>query len=158
MCLILSQRSLRLSSVLFILFTLFCSSVVISTALSFSSLICSSTSDVLLLIPSGVFLVSVILLSVSVCLFFTSYRSLLINYCIFSILFSTFWIIFTIIFLNYFPGTLPISSSFFFFFWYCVFLVCSFICAIFICLFMLFFSVQFSSVQSLSRVRLFVTP
>ena len=38
-CLILSQRSLRLSSVLFILFTLFCSSEVISTILSSSSLI-----------------------------------------------------------------------------------------------------------------------
>ena len=38
-CLILSQKSLRLSSVLFILFTLFCSSEVISTISSSSSLI-----------------------------------------------------------------------------------------------------------------------
>ena len=53
--LILSQRSLRLSSVLFILFTLFCSSEFISTILSPSSLICSSASDILLLIPSRVF-------------------------------------------------------------------------------------------------------
>ena len=45
-----SQRSLRLSSALFILFTLFCSSEVISTSLSSSSLIHSSASDVLLLI------------------------------------------------------------------------------------------------------------
>ena len=45
--LILSQRSLRLSSVLFILFTLFCSSEVISTILPFSSLIHSSVSDIL---------------------------------------------------------------------------------------------------------------
>ena len=50
--LILSQRSLRLSSVLFLLFTLFCSSEVISTSLSSSSLIHSFASDILLLIPS----------------------------------------------------------------------------------------------------------
>ena len=42
--LILSQRSLRLSSVLFILFTLFCSLEVISTILSYNSLIRSSAS------------------------------------------------------------------------------------------------------------------
>ena len=53
--LILSHRSLKLSSVLFILFTLFCSSEVISTILSSSSLIRSSASDILLLIPSKVF-------------------------------------------------------------------------------------------------------
>ena len=41
-CLIWSQRFLRLSSGLFILFTLFCSSEVISTILSYSSLIRSS--------------------------------------------------------------------------------------------------------------------
>ena len=41
---ILSQRSLRLSSALFILFTLFCSSEVISTILSSSSLISSLDS------------------------------------------------------------------------------------------------------------------
>ena len=77
-CLILSQRSLRLSSVLFILFTLLCSSEVISTILSSSSLIHPSASNVLLLIPSRVFLISVIVLFVSVCLFFNSSRSLLI--------------------------------------------------------------------------------
>ena len=49
------QRSLRLSPVLFILFTLFYSSEVISTILSSSSLIHSSVSDILLLIPSRVF-------------------------------------------------------------------------------------------------------
>ena len=48
-CLIFSQMSLRLSSVLVILFTLFCSLKVISTTLSSSSLICSSASDILLL-------------------------------------------------------------------------------------------------------------
>ena len=74
--LILSQRSLRLSSVLFCLFTLFCTSEVISTILSSSSLIYSSASDILLLIPSRVFLISVIMLFVSVCLFFNSSRFL----------------------------------------------------------------------------------
>ena len=47
MPLILSQRPLRLSSVVFIPFSLFCSSAVISTILSSSSLIYSSTSCVL---------------------------------------------------------------------------------------------------------------
>ena len=49
-----SQKSLRLSRVLFILFTLFCSSEVISTTLSSSSLI-HSASDILLLISSRVY-------------------------------------------------------------------------------------------------------
>ena len=77
--LILPQRSLRLSSILFILFTLFCSSQVISTILSSSSLIRSSPSDILLSIPSSVFLISVIVLFVSVCLLFNSCRSLIID-------------------------------------------------------------------------------
>ena len=133
--LILSQRSLRLSSVLFILFTLFCSSEIISTILSSSSLIHSSASDILLLIPSRVFLISVIVLFVSECLFFNSYRSLSIGSCIFSILFSKFWIIFTIIILNSFSGSLPVSSLFI---WASVFLICSFICVVFFCLFIIF--------------------
>ena len=130
MHLILSQRSLRLSSSLIILFTLFCSSEVISTILSSSSLIHSSASDILLLIPSRVFLISVTVLFVSVCLFFNYSRSLLIDSCIFSILFSRFWIIFTIIILNSFSGNCPISSFILTLF----FLVCSFICAVFLCL------------------------
>ena len=48
--LMLSQRSLRLSSVLLILFSLFCCAVVISTILSSRSLIRSSVSVILLLI------------------------------------------------------------------------------------------------------------
>ena len=56
--LILSKRSLRLCSVLFILFTLFCSSEFICIILSSSSLIRSSASDTLLSIPSKVFLIS----------------------------------------------------------------------------------------------------
>ena len=132
--LILSQRSL--SSVLFIPSTLFCSSEVISTSLSSTSLIHSSASDVLLLIFSRVFLISVIVLFVSVCLFFNSFGSLLSDCYIFSILFSRFLIIFTIIILNYFSGGLPISSSFI---WTFVFLVCSFICVVFLCLFIIIF-------------------
>ena len=133
--LILYQRSLRLSSVLFILFTLFCSSEVISTISSSSSLICSSASDILLLILFRLFLISVIVLFVSVCLFFNSSRSLLIDSYIFSILFSRFLIIFTIIILNYFSGNLSIAPSFT---WTSVFLVCSFICIVFLCLFFFF--------------------
>ena len=67
MHLIWSQRSLRLFSTLFILFTLFCSSEVISTISSSSTLTCSSTSGILVLIPSRVYLISVIVLFVSVC-------------------------------------------------------------------------------------------
>ena len=100
--LILPQRSLRLSSVLFILLTLLCSLEVISTISSSSPLICSSASDILLLIPSRVFLISVIVLFVSVYLFFNSSRSSLIDSYIFSILFSRFLIIFTIIILIFF--------------------------------------------------------
>ena len=110
--LIWSQRSLRLSSVLYILFTLFYSSEVILTILSSSSLIDFPASDILLLIPSRVFL-NFSSCVVSVCLFFNSSRSLLIDYCIFSILFSRFLIIFTIVILNSFSGSLPISSSLF---------------------------------------------
>ena len=129
--LILSQRFLGLSSVLFILFILLFSSEVISTILSSSSLICSSASDTLLLIPSRVFLISVIVLFVSVCLFFNSSRSLLIDSYISSGLFLRFLIILTIIILNYFSGSLPISFSII---WTSVFLVCSFICVVFLCL------------------------
>ena len=57
--LMLSQRSLRLSSFLFILFSIFCSVAVISTILSSRSFICSSASVILLLIPSGVLFISV---------------------------------------------------------------------------------------------------
>ena len=131
-CFIWSQRSLRLSSALFILFTLFCSSEVISTILSSSSLIRSSASDILLLIPSRVFLTSVIMLFVLAYLFFNSSRSLLVDSYIFTILISRFLIIFTIII---FQVNFPISSSFI---WTSVFLVCSFICLVFLCLFIFF--------------------
>ena len=81
--LMLSQRSLKPSSVLLILFTLFCSSEVISTISSLSSLICSYASDILLLIPSRIFLISVIVWFVSAYLFFNSSTSLLTDSCIF---------------------------------------------------------------------------
>ena len=54
--------------------------------------------------------------------------------CIFSILFPRFWIIFTIITLNYFSSRLPISSSFV---WSGGILPCSFICCVFLCLLIL---------------------
>ena len=59
-CLILSQRSLKRSSFIFILFPLLCSSVTISTILSSSSLCHSSASVSLLLFPSRVFLASLV--------------------------------------------------------------------------------------------------
>ena len=133
--LILSQKPLQLSWVLFIAFTLFCSSEVISTILSSSSLIRSSASDILLLIPSSIFLISVIVLFVSACLFFNSYRALLVDIWIFSILFSRFLIIFTLIILNSFSGSLTISSLFI---WTSVFILCSFTCVVFFCLSFLF--------------------
>ena len=110
--LIWSQRSLRLSSALLFLFTLFCSSEFISTTLSSSSLIHTSASDILLLIPSRIFLISVNVLFVSVCLFVNSSRALLVDSCIFSILFSRCLIIFTAIILNSFSGNFLISASF----------------------------------------------
>ena len=129
--LMLSQRSLSLSSILFILFSLFCSVIVISTILSSRSLIRSSASVILLLIHSREFLISFIMFIIIVCLLFSSSWSLLNVSCIFSILFTRFWIIFTNITLNYFSGRLPISSSFVF---SGGFLPCFFICCVFLCL------------------------
>ena len=54
----LSQRSLRLSSFLLILFLFSLSVSLISTILSSTSLILSSASVILLLVPSRVFLIS----------------------------------------------------------------------------------------------------
>ena len=91
MHLILSQISLRVSSVLFLLFTLFCSLTVISSILPSSLLILSSASDSLLLNYFRVFLISVVMLFVSVSLFFNSSRDFFINSCTFSVLFSNCW-------------------------------------------------------------------
>ena len=105
-CLMLSQRSLRLSSILFILFSLFYCAAVISTILSSTSFIHSSASVILPLIPYREFLISFIVLFIIAFLFFSSSRSLLNVSCIFSILFLRFCIIFTIITLNSFSGSL----------------------------------------------------
>ena len=74
------------------------------------------------------------MLFIIVCLLFSSSRSLLNISCIFSILFPRFWIIFTIIILNYFSDKLPISSSLV---WPGRFLPCFFICCVFLCLLLL---------------------
>ena len=70
-------RALRLSSVLLIIFSLFFSVAVIFTTLSSMSLIHSSATIILLLIPSTVLFISDIVLSILVCLFFRSSSSLL---------------------------------------------------------------------------------
>ena len=130
---ILSQMSLRLASVLFILFSLFCSSEIISNILSFRSLIRSSTSNIQLLIPSRIFLISVIVF-VSVCVLFNSSRSLLIVLHFLHFVFKLFDNLYYH-YSEFFSGSLPISSSFI---WTSVFLVYSFIYAVFLCLFSIF--------------------
>ena len=146
----LSQRSLRLSSLIFILFSLFLSAVVIPTILSSRSLFCSA-SVVLLLIPFREFLISFIVLFIIVCLLFSPSGSLLNVSCIFSILFPRFWIILTIITLSSFSGRLPISSSFV---WSGGLLPCSLICCVFLCLLillnLLFLGSPFCRLQVLS--------
>ena len=104
----------EVSEVVLISFNYFFLSVsFISTMLSSTPLILSSASVILLLIPSRVLLISVIGLFIIDWLFFISSRSLLNISCIFSILvsslficnsilFSRFWIIFTITILNSF--------------------------------------------------------
>ena len=104
---ILSQRSLRLSSVLFnfffFFFTLFCFSECFSTIFSSRSLIRSSVSDILLLISSGVFLISIFLLFVSAYLFFNYSSSLLIDFAFSPFCFQDFsFYHFTIIILHHF--------------------------------------------------------
>ena len=98
------------------------------------------------LFPSSVFLISVIVLFITDCLFFQSYMSLLNIYCIFLIHASAlfiyayivsqrFWINFPIITLNTFSCRLPISSAFVS---SCGVLPCSFIYWMFLCLLILF--------------------
>ena len=127
--LMLSQRSqIVLSSFHSFFFILLC----ISYFHYFTSRsLTHSSASVILLIPSREFLFSFIVLFIIVYLVFSSSRSLLNVPCIFSILFPRFWIIFTIITLNSFSGSLPISSSFV---WPGGFLPCSFICCVFLCL------------------------
>ena len=103
--LMLPQQSLRMSSFLFTLFSLFCSMTVCLPAHLFIHL-------PHLLIPSNVFFISVIVLFTSF-LFFKVYSSLLNISCILSICvsinFLRSWIIFTVIIQNSFPDGLPIS-------------------------------------------------
>ena len=92
---------------------LFCSSAVMTNFLSSSSLTHSSVT----IIPLVDYFYSIFNFSnyVHLCLFFISSRSLsniLIDFCIFFILFLRFWIIFTIITLNSFSDSLPNSSLF----------------------------------------------
>ena len=116
----LSQRPLNVSSILKILFVVV---AVIQWLLVFQSLIHSSASSGLLLIPSSVFFVSVIMLLMVDSLFFISSMLLLNVSCIFSIhasilficasiLFLKFWVICTVITMNSFSGRLPIFSLF----------------------------------------------
>ena len=115
--LMLSQRSLRLSSFLFILFSIFCLVEVVSTILSSSSFIYSSASVILLLIPSNI-------LFISVCFFFSYSKSLVNISCIFSIfasiLFQRSWIIFTIIIMDYFSRSFLYPFNFVVFLGFCL--------------------------------------
>ena len=77
LCLMLSQRSLRLSSSLFILFSIFCPAAVISTILSSGHLS-------ILLSQLSCYGFTPVYYS-SACLFFSSYRSLVNISCIISI-------------------------------------------------------------------------
>ena len=87
-------------------YSLFCSVAVISTILSSSSLIHPSASVILLLIPSSVLFTSVIVLFITVCLFFSSSRPLLnisyfLNLCLQFLIFglsllSLIWILFQV--------------------------------------------------------------
>ena len=129
----LSQRFLRLSS--FLLFFFFPFSYLLHFHYSIFHLTYPIfCSVILLLVPSRLLLISVIALFIIDRLFFIYSRSLLNISCIFSILvsslficnsilFSRFWIIFTIIILNSFSGRPPISSSFV---WFAGHLSCSF--------------------------------
>ena len=107
-CLMLSLRSLSLSSFLFILFSIFCSVAVIST-------ICLP-GHLSILLPQFFCYGFLLVYYSSICLFFSSCRSLVNISCIFpifaSILFLRFWIIFTIIILKSFSGRVPISTLF----------------------------------------------
>ncbi|CAN0482803.1 unnamed protein product [Rangifer tarandus platyrhynchus] len=103
-CSVLSQRSLRLSSFSFHSFfrILFCGSDLHHSVLwvIYQFFRLSYSVDP----PSMLFL--------SGCLFLSSSRSLVNISCIFSTVFPRSWIIFTIIILNSFSGTLPVSTSF----------------------------------------------
>ena len=77
LCLMLSQRSLRLSSSLFILFSIFCPAAVIPTILA--------SGHLSLLLPQLSSYEFIPVYYSSACLFFSSYRSLVNTSCIFLI-------------------------------------------------------------------------
>ena len=121
-------------SILFILFSLLCSAVVFSTILSYRSLIRSSASVILLLIPSREFFISFIVFFIIVYLLFSSSRSLLNIFLYFLHSISKILDHLYYHYSEFFPGRLSISSSFV---WSGRFLPCSFICCIFLCLLIL---------------------
>ena len=135
-----------MSSLLLIRFSFFLSDSFISTILSSTSLIISSASIILLLVPSqSVFDLSYCIICY-ILILFISCRSFLNLSCIFSILISRlfiwnsvlisrFWIIFTIIIQNCLSARFLVSSSFV---WFGGHLSCSFTCWVFLCLFILF--------------------
>ena len=140
----LSQRSLRFSSFLLIIFYFFLSASFISTILSSNSLILLSLSYSTVGSLQSAFDLSnciihywLTLISSRFLLNISWIFSILVsNLFIYnSILFSRFWIIFTIIIVNSFSSRLPISSSFV---WFGGRLSCSFTCWIFLCFFILF--------------------
>ena len=141
-CLILSQKSLRLFLFLLILFSTLLHLFPPFFHLTYP-VFCLSYSTVVSL--QSAFDLSFCIIHYWLTLFFISSMSLLNIYCIFSILvsslficnfilFSRFWIVFTIIILNYFSGRLLNSP----FVWSGGHLSCSFTCWIFLCLFILF--------------------
>ena len=137
-CSVLSQKPLGLSSFLFILFSLFCSVSIISIILSSRSLIHSSVSDSLLLVPFSVFVISVIVLFIADCLLFNSSRFFQtclessrsepsVSLSVGPFYFLGFASLLLSLILNSFSGTLLIFSSF-----VCSygFIPCFFICCI----------------------------
>ena len=145
-CLTLSQRSMRLSSFLLIRFVFFplCFIYFYHSFLYLMYSIFGLHYSTICFIQSVFYLIYCIIHYI-LTLFFSS-RSLLNLSCIFSILvsrlficnsllFSRFWIIFTIIIQNSLSGRLPISSSFVCFGGH---LSCSFTFWVFLCLFILF--------------------
>ena len=109
--LMLSQRPLRLSSFHSFFFILLLSSYHHHSIFRLTHLFCFSYS----VDWSGIFFISVIVLFITICVCFSSSRSLLNISSVFlihaPILFLRFWIIFTISTLNSFSGRLAISSS-----------------------------------------------
>ena len=139
----LSQRSLRWSSFLLILFSSLLNLFPEFYLLSHLSYLLPQFFY--LWFPPECFDLSCCIIHYWLTLFYF-FRSLLNISCIYailvsrlfncsSILFSRFWIIFTIIILNSFSGRLPISSTFV---WFGGHLSCFFTCWIFLCLFILF--------------------